>query len=775
MVLLLVLDFLFINILSDVRAYVGAESAYSKAQKQSTYYLNRYATSHDNADYQQFLQAIAIPLADHAARISLQQEPPDYKTAKANFIKAKNHPDDVDGMMKLFVRFKHTNLMQAPIAILTQADIYVAQLKIAGDELHALITKGEQNNADTLPFLLEKIHAINMGLSPLEDTFSSTLGSVSRQARNLVFYFRWGITALLMLLGILLTRRIVLKNVIATNTLLENQTKLTGILNTSMDAVVQMSQEGLITLWSAQAVNMFGWSADEAIGQSMHEMIIPPQYRHAHETGVAHFMATGEGKLLDNRTEISALRRDGSEFPVELTLSQHQYADKTTFTAFIRDITRRKVASEQLLQLAHFDTITNLPNRVLFYDRLQQEIKKTQRVGLPLAVLLLDLDHFKEVNDTLGHYKGDILLKEVANRLNTCVRDADTVARLGGDEFTLILSSVEDNGVIERLAQKILFKLSEPFHLTSDVVYITGSIGITLYPEDAETIEELLKNADQAMYEAKKIGRNRFCYFTPSMQAAAKARASLAADLRTALATNQFVVLYQPIIDFADNAIKKAEALIRWQHPVRGLVSPAEFIPIAEETGLIIEIGDWVFQQAAKQVQKWREMYHEDFQISVNKSPVQFYKRSTMHASWFEHLASLDLSGDSITIEITEGLLLDASPHVTEQLLDLRRGGFAVAIDDFGTGYSSLSYLKKFDIDFIKIDQSFVRNLALGSSDLALCEAIIVMAHKLEMKVIAEGVETEEQQDLLRAAGCDYAQGYLFSKPISAENFEKLF
>ena len=316
-VLLLVLDNFFMNMLSDVRAYVGAESAYSKAQKQSTYYLARYAASHEEADFQQFLQSIAIPLADHIARISLQQEPPDFETAKTNLVKARNHPDDVVGMIKLFIRFKHTQLMQGPIAIWTQADIYVAQLKLAGDELHTIINKGEHSKADELPLLLEKINAINSGLSPLEDAFSTVLGSSSRQVSYFIYYFRMFVSAFLLTLGILLIRRIILKSEMSTIEILENENKLRALLNSSMDAVVQMNQDGLITLWSSQAANIFGWNADEAIGQSMQEMIIPPKFRHAHEMGIKKFMMLGEAKLLNNRIEISALRRDGTEFPVE--------------------------------------------------------------------------------------------------------------------------------------------------------------------------------------------------------------------------------------------------------------------------------------------------------------------------------------------------------------------------------------------------------------------------------------------------------------------------
>jgi EAL domain-containing protein (putative c-di-GMP-specific phosphodiesterase class I) len=305
-------------------------------------------------------------------------------------------------------------------------------------------------------------------------------------------------------------------------------------------------------------------------------------------------------------------------------------------------------------------------------------------------------------------------------------------------------------------------------------VYITASIGVTFYPEDGSETDTLLKNADQAMYAAKAQGRNRYSFFTSSMQEAAQARKRLLNDLRIALNDRQFRVYYQPIMELASGSIHKAEALIRWQHPVRGLISPAEFIPVAEETGLIVDIGDWMFREAARQVSLWRTKRHSAFQVSVNVSPVQFHNDRVGHDAWLDCLAQLGLPGQSVVVEITEGLLMDARPAITDQLLRFRDNGVQVALDDFGTGYSSLSYLKKFDIDYIKIDQSFVRNLAPGSEDLVLCEAIIVMAHKLGMKVVAEGVETEAQRALLAACGCDYAQGYLFSRPVPAEEFELL-
>jgi len=436
------------------------------------------------------------------------------------------------------------------------------------------------------------------------------------------------------------------------------------------------------------------------------------------------------------------------------------------------DITDRKTSEALIWHQAHFDPLTGLPNRNMLRDRLNQYLKKSKRDGQQLALLFIDLDHFKEVNDTFGHDSGDRLLIQAARRIQSCVREADTVARMGGDEFTVILSELSDTAHLERILQNMLQALEAVFQLGNEQVYVSASIGITLFPGDATAIEDLFKNADQALYVAKGAGRNRFSFFTPALQEAAQTRVRLANDLRSGLAGEQFRVVFQPIIELATGAVHKAEALIRWQHPTRGLVSPADFIPIAEASGLIVDIGEWVFQQAAQQVRQWRTTIHPDFQISVNKSPVQFHQSGRLRAPWYEQLKTMGLPGQSIVVEITEGLLLDASASVDAQLLELRDAGIGVSLDDFGTGYSSLSYLQKFDIDFIKIDQSFVRHLMPGGTNLALCKAIIVMAHELGIKVVAEGVETAQQRDLLAAAGCDYAQGYLFARPMSAKDFE---
>lgn len=515
-----------------------------------------------------------------------------------------------------------------------------------------------------------------------------------------------------------------------------------------------------------------GYTAEEAIGQTTALLNSGRQDKAFYQAMWNNLNTTGQWQ-----GEIWNRRKQGDVYLEWLSISTvyGNVGEVVQRVAMFSDMTDKKKAEETIFKQANIDSLTGLPNRRLFLDRLEQAIKKAHRTYQKLALMFLDLDYFKDVNDTLGHDMGDVLLREVTQRLKACLRESDTLARPGGDEFTIIMSDLHELSDVDRVAQCILRGMSEPFQLANERCTVSFSIGIALYPDDATDLGELLRNADQAMYSAKHQGRDRYCYFTPAMQEASESRLRLAHDLRDSLAARQFWVAYQPIVELATGAIHKAEALIRWQHPNRGLVEPAEFIPVAEETGLINEIGEWVFHQAATQVGHWRANHDANFQISVNKSPVQFHNHGNKHIAWFEQLQRLGLPGNSIAVEITEGLLLDSSPIVTEKLLAFRDAGIQVSLDDFGTGYSALSYLKKFHIDYLKIDQTFICGLIDKSTDLALCEAIILMAHKLGIKVIAEGIETVEQRDLLLRAGCDYGQGYLFSRPVPAEEFEALF
>ncbi len=556
--------------------------------------------------------------------------------------------------------------------------------------------------------------------------------------------------------------------------ILAQHNKLEAFFESSIDAVVQMDFDGYITGWNQQAEKIFGWSAEEILDQTIEQTIIPERYRDAHNKGMKKFLKSGETSVMNTLIEIHALHRDGHEFPVEISVSVIDSADLQEFNAYIRDISERKHAETVIWNQANFDSLTSLPNRNLFLQKLEHEIRSCDRSNLSLALLYIDLDRFKDVNDTLGHDMGDLLLIEISSRLKKTLREIDTVSRLSGDEFTVILGQIDDPLSVQPLCQQLLDELARPYQLDNEKVFLTASIGVTFYPQDSKDIDILQRNGDQAMYAAKGNGRNGFHFFTPELQERALRKRKMIKDLREAIQQQQFEIYYQPIIDMKTQGLTKAEALLRWQHPESGMVSPSVFIPIAEETGLIADIGNWVFYSSVDQVNRWRDQFDIDFQVSINTSPLQWIDEAAAMNQWFSHLQQIGISGQAITVEITEGLLMDANDKITNRLLDFRDAEVQVSIDDFGTGYSSLSYLKQFDIDYLKIDQSFVRNLDHDKNDLALCEAIIVMAHKLGIKVIAEGVETESQNQLLKEFGCDYGQGYLYSRPVPASDFEAL-
>ena len=475
--------------------------------------------------------------------------------------------------------------------------------------------------------------------------------------------------------------------------------------------------------------------------------------------------------------EIWNRRKNGETFPEWLTIDViHNYeGDVESYVAMGSDITHKVRSDELIWRQANYDFLTDLPNRYMFQNRLDQEVRKSCRQDSLLALLFIDLDHFKDVNDTLGHSVGDQLLVKAAKRIARCVRESDTVARMGGDEFTVILPELTNTINGEKVAEQIISVLAEPYSINNQTIYAPASIGITFCPDDATEVDQLISNADQAMYVSKTAGRNRLSYFTRSLQDEAQNRLKLLNDLRTAVENQQFELHFQPIIDLATGYVSKAEALIRWDHPVRGMISPADFIPLAEESGLIVSIGDWVFRESAAQAKRWCDLFNTGLQVSVNMSPMQFQSDAFNITDWLDYLRTLGLKEKHLSIEITEGLLLNASNEVKDKLLRFRDAGIEVAIDDFGVGYSALSYLKRFDIDYLKIDQSFIQNLETEQNDLVLSEAIVIMAHKLGLKVIAEGVETEAQRRLLLEIGCDNGQGYLFSRPLPVREFEKFF
>ena len=441
------------------------------------------------------------------------------------------------------------------------------------------------------------------------------------------------------------------------------------------------------------------------------------------------------------------------------------------YLSAIEDITERKRYEQQIWQQANYDLLTGLPNRNMLQGHLTQLIKRCKRSGEEFALLLVDLDGFKDINDTLGHDKGDELLRQAAGRIAAAMRDSDMVARQGGDEFIIVMTDLRQHGNIELIATKIIEQLGQPYLLEGEKVFVSASIGITLYPDDGHGMLDLMRNADQAMYAAKQAGRNCYRYFTRDLQLIAMKRSKMIGELRDALREDRFLLYYQPIVELASGRVAKAEALLRWEHERLGTVNPADFIPLAEESGLIHEIGARVIRQASEQAADWRRRIDDGIQVTINTSPVQFLNPAEFGRLLGEQIGD----GRAINIDITENLLASAHASVFDLLVQIRDAGIQVALDDFGTGYSSLPDLRRFDIDYLKIDGSFVGRLSPDAEELALCRAIVAMAHVLGLEVIAEGIETAAQCDLLRAMGCDYGQGFHFSPALPRDEFEQRF
>lgn len=556
----------------------------------------------------------------------------------------------------------------------------------------------------------------------------------------------------------------------------ESEQRLRAVVETTLDAVITMDSAGIITAWNAQAETVFGWMRYEAIGQTVSQLIVPPQYRDAHERGFSRYIASGAGQMLNKRTEITALRRNGENFPMEIAITAMRVGNDTLFNAFMRDITERKTAADEIERLAFYDPLTGRPNRRLLIDRLTVSQASCARHCRTGALLCIDLDNFRTINDTHGHHTGDLLLQQVAARLANCIRECETVARLGGAKFMVMLEDLSDNPLeaashAEAVGERILRELSQPYQLGAVNHHSTLSIGITLFGEHPEDAEAPLMRADLALSQSKAAGRNCLCFFDPQLQAAAMTRAALEADLRTAVAQQQFVLYYQAQIG-RERQLTGAEVLLRWKHPVRGLVSPAEFIPLGEDTGLILPLGDWVLETACNQLTAWAaraETTH--LTIAVNVSPLQFHQRDFV-TKVLDIVRRTGANPQRLKLELTEGMLISSIEDVIAKMSALQKYGIGLSLDDFGTGYSSLSYLKRLPLDQIKIDQSFIRDIPDDSSDASIAKMIIALADGLGLAVIAEGVETEEQHAFLAGNGCHAYQGYLYYRPVPLEEFE---
>ena len=557
-----------------------------------------------------------------------------------------------------------------------------------------------------------------------------------------------------------------------------SEAQLRAVIDGALDAIVTIDESGHLVEFNPAAERIFGYTREQVVGRPLAEVIIPQSMRSAHSLGHRRFVATGEKHIFDRRLELTAMRADGSEFPVELTITSLRDKGLPLVTGFIRDISERKQAEQEIRNLAFFDSLTGLPNRRLLIDRLQQAFATSARSRSYGAVLFIDLDNFKSLNDTRGHDMGDLLLVEVAQRLRQCVRAEDTVSRLGGDEFVVVLEdlSVDLQQAIAQakaVSEKISEVVNHPYRLQEIEHHHSCSIGIGFFCGNDMPIDELMKRSDTAMYQAKAAGRNTMRIFDPTMQAALEKRIELESQLRIAMQHDQLHLCYQVQVD-EQKRVFGAEILLRWNHPKYGLMLPSEFIPVAEDSGLIIPIGHWVMKSACEQIKLWQsEPPAKHIQLAVNVSARQFRHPDFVHEVT-ELLSVTGADPSLLKLELTESVVLDNIEDAVAKMNALRQIGVRFSMDDFGTGYSSLAYLKLLPLTQVKIDQSFVRDIAIDPNDAAIVKTIIGMSNSLGLDVIAEGVEKEAQFKLLKEYGCKKFQGYLFSKPLVVAGLEEL-
>jgi len=540
--------------------------------------------------------------------------------------------------------------------------------------------------------------------------------------------------------------------------------RLESMVKNSPLAIYTSDLNNIVRSWNPAAETMFGWTAEEAIG---HRVRFIPKDRTQEYEDLASRLQNGESL---NQVELVRQRRDGSPIHISLSTAPLLTADGQTYANIflVADITQRKLAEHQIQFQAFHDALTGLPNRLLLQDRFEQAKAQASRTNWRVMLLFLDLDNFKSINDTLGHDSGDALLQQIATRLSACMRETDTISRLGGDEFLILLTDLVQADDAATILTKLMEQMQLPFLADGHEISTSVSMGVTIFPEDGTSFESLLKKADMAMYKAKGDGRNTYRYFDDAMVVEAIEHQLIRNGLRRALERNEFVLHYQPQIDLTSGAIVGVEALIRWNHPQLGMVSPARFIPVSEESGLIVPIGDWVLREACSQAMAWQRDGLPELCMAVNLSAVQF-KRGSVEQSVIHALEESRLNPALLELELTESILIQNVEGVLDCVKRLKLLGVKLSIDDFGTGYSSLSYLKRFDIDKLKIDQSFVRDLGTDPDDAAIVRAIIQMARSLNLRTIAEGVETADMLHQLRVFGCDEAQGYYFERPMSAD------
>jgi diguanylate cyclase (GGDEF)-like protein/PAS domain S-box-containing protein len=741
------------SLLSGIRAYVGGEGLWSKAQKDAVNALHRYAETRDEAQYRAYETAIAVPLGDRMAREELDRPRPDLSVVRHGFVQGRNHPEDVDEMARLYRAFRRLAPMRRAIEIWRAGDGEIATLVAAAGRLREAVQSGAAG-AQLAPLLAE-IDAINARVTPLEDEFSFTLSEAARWARPVLWAVVAGTAALLFALGALAVWRLVRR-------IAASEARYRAVAETATDGILSIDGEGRVLLANPAAARLFGLS-EAAVGVSASELFPDGE--------IGAVLHRGAEAAAEPACRVRARRRDGAEFPAEVSFGEGRTEGLEALTVVVRDVSSRLEVERQIERLAYHDALTGLPNRALFQDRLGQGISRASRDGGGLAVLFIDLDEFKLINDSLGHSRGDAVLSEIGARLKSCLRASDTAARLGGDEFIVCLQPVDEPEAAGRVASKILAAVSRPIVFEGQNLFVTGSIGISMYPSDGTDGESLLRAADIAMYRAKEHGSNTFEFFTAEMNEQLIARHRIEQALYAAIERDELELHYQPILETSGVRVVGLEALLRWNHPERGLLYPENFLPSAESSPVMLALGEWVFEEACGHLRRWRAAGAPVGAVSINVS-----RRQLQHRSLAEIVVSaLDRAGlrpEDLRLEVTESAAM-RDPDLTIQALgDLRRAGIRIVMEDFG-GQAPIGAVRRLPLDVLKISRHLIEPIDVSAADAAIVRALIEMAHGIGVPVTAEGVARAGQLAFLKRHGCDHVQGYLLSPPLPSDDVER--
>ena len=745
-----------VELLSAGRAFVGAEGQWSRAQKDAAFYLTRYALNGVEEDYKSFERAMAVPLGDRKGRIALMKDEPDYATARAGFVQGRNHPGDIESMMTLFRRFAGFGPIRQAVFLWERADSHIDDLAAIGHELYKA---GPTIDPEQRTLQVERIARINATLARLEDAIAATLGEAQRAAQSVLLAGMLMLAGVLLVAGIYVSQRFVAQNEKLQQTLRESESQLRHLIESApMPLLIVRAGDQQILYANERALQQFQLNVDSVQGRSLADFHVDAQIRAELPEALSR-----HGSVRDYEVRLRDM--NGKQFWLLLSAQPIRYAGVVGLLVALADIDDRKRMQEDMRRKAMHDQLTGLPNRAMFMESLDRAVRKARRRSGRLSVLFVDLDHFKEVNDSMGHAAGDKLLQAVAERLASAVRQSDLVARLAGDEFVLLIDDHKGPEEVMIVAQKVVGFLQRPVLLEWREVAISGSIGIASYPEDGDDVETLVKNADAAMYQAKERGRNNFQFYSPEMNRMSLERVDLEKRVRSALENGEFFLQYQPEVEIATGKMRAVEALLRWKDPESGVVMPADFLPLAEENGTIIPIGQWVLDRALEDLKGWREV-GVDLVVSLNLSARQL-QNSDFPDEVFKSLQSHGVPAQKVRFEIPETALMAESDSVERTVRALQSLRVEIAIDNFGSGYSSLGLVRGFSATAVKIDKSLVSSCVNKRECAAIVQAVGAMAKTLGLVVIAAGVETEEEKRLVQSLGCERVQGMLVGKPVA--------